>query len=146
MGFGLGAAEGAKIANPDRPVVLFTGDGSFRMNSIEMATVAENSIPLLIVIFNNHSLGMVRQLQHLFCEDRYYAINLAGPPDYVKLANAYGIHGWRADERAGFTVALKEALQKIGEKKAALIEAVIAEDEEVLPMVPSGRPIDEQII
>jgi len=146
MGFGLGAACGAKIANPQKPVVLFTGDGSFRMNCAEMATLANNKIPLLIIVFNNGVLGMVRQWQSFFYEKRYSQTTLGSFPDFLKLCDAYGVTGFRANNRESFKKALHAASEELSAGKAALIEADIDRDENVLPMVPSGKPIDEQIL
>jgi acetolactate synthase-1/2/3 large subunit len=139
MGFGLGAALGAGIANPGRPVVLFTGDGSFRMNCGEMATLSVYRIPVLIVIINNRALGMVRQWQNLFYGERYAETLLDRPPDFVKLAGAYGLAGFRADTETAFRAALDAALEKTAAREPALVEAVIDRDEWVLPMVP-GSP------
>ena len=147
MGYGLGAAAGAKFANPDRPVVLFTGDGCFRMNAGEMATLGVYGLPLLIVVFNNRALGMVRQWQNFFYEGRYSETGLAGrPPDFVKLAEAYDATGYRAGDEAAFSAVLEKALKDIAGGRPALIEALIDQDERVLPMVPGGKPIDEQIL
>lgn len=146
MGFGLGAAVGAKIANPDKPVVLFTGDGSFRMNCGEMGTLAAYGIPLLMLIVNNQVLGMVRQWQTLFYEERYAESTLDRPPDFVKLADAYGLKGYRAGDGPAFLDALGKAVADIRQGTAALIDARIHRDELVLPMVPGGKPIDEQIL
>ncbi|MDR2632588.1 MAG: biosynthetic-type acetolactate synthase large subunit [Treponema sp.] len=146
MGFGLGAAEGAKIANPDKPVVLFTGDGSFRMNCAELGTLAAYRIPLLILILDNRVLGMVRQWQTLFYERRYSETTLDRPPDFVKLAEAYGLRGYRAEDEGAFTDALAKAVAELHRGNAALIDALIPCDEQVLPMVPGGKPIDEQIL
>jgi len=146
MGFGLGAACGAKIANPKKPVALFTGDGSFRMNCAEMATLSNNNIPLLIIVFNNGVLGMLRQWQNFFIEKRYSETTLGAFPDYIKLCDAYGITGFRADNRETFKKALHSAVGELSAGRPALIEADIDRDEKVLPMVPSGKPIDEQIL
>jgi acetolactate synthase-1/2/3 large subunit len=146
MGFGLGAALGAKIANPKRPVVLFTGDGSFRMNCGEMATLQAYGVPLLIVVVNNRVLGMVRQWQNLFYEERYSETTLDRPPDFVKLAEAYGLPGYRAANDAAFGAALDRAMEDLAAGRAVLIEALLDPDEMVLPMVPGGKPIDEQIL
>jgi len=146
MGFGLGAACGTKIANPKKPVVLFTGDGSFRMNCAEMATLTNNKIPLLIIVFNNGVLGMVRQWQSFFYEKRYSQTNLGAAPDFIKLCDAYGINGFRAGDRESFKNALHCACEELSAGRSALIEADIDRDENVLPMVPSGKPIDEQIL
>ena len=146
MGFGLGAALGAKIANPEKPVVLFTGDGSFRMNSGEMATLAAYKIPVLIVLFNNRSLGMVRQLQSFFFDGRHPETALGRYLDYIKLCEAYGIRGFPAAGPDSFRKALAAATSELSKGKSALIEARIDHDEKALPMVPSGKPIDEQIL
>ncbi|GHV05999.1 acetolactate synthase [Spirochaetia bacterium] len=146
MGYGLGAAEGAKVANPKRPVALFTGDGCFRMNCAEMGTLKNYCLPILIIVFNNHTLGMVRQWQNFFYEGRYSETDLSASPDFIKLADAYGLHGYRAEDKAGFIEALNNAGKDIAAGNAALIEVIIDRDEKVLPMVPSGKPIDEQIL
>ena len=145
MGFGLGAAAGARIANKNRPVVLFTGDGCFRMNHGEMATLNTYKIPVLIVIFKNGVLGMVRQWQKLFFEGRYSETDLGLYPDFIKLSDAYGIPGFRAIDGDSFMKALSSATGELAKGRSALIEAVIDKDESVLPMVPSGEPIDRQI-
>jgi acetolactate synthase-1/2/3 large subunit len=146
MGYGLGAALGAKIANPKRPVVLFTGDGSFRMNCGELGTLNNYHIPILIVIVNNGVLGMVRQWQNLFYEERYAETVLDRPPDFVKLAEAYGLPGYRAESEGEFTEILDKAMKDLAKGNAAVIDACIDKDEKVLPMVPGGKPIDEQIL
>jgi acetolactate synthase-1/2/3 large subunit len=146
MGFGLGAAMGVKTACMDKPVVLFTGDGSFRMNCGEMATLSAYRLPILIVVFNNHVLGMVRQWQTLFYEARYSETTLERPPDFVKLADAYGVAGFRAETEGEFLIALEKAGVELCQAKPALIEAVIDRDEKVLPMVPGGKPIHEQLL
>jgi acetolactate synthase-1/2/3 large subunit len=146
MGFGLGAAAGARIANPGRPVVLFTGDGCFRMNCAELATLHTYTIPVLVIVFNNRALGMVRQWQSFFYEGRYSETGLPGSPDFVKLSLAYGIPAYRAVDRASFLEALDASIKDLASGLASVIDVCINEDEKVLPMVPSGRPIDEQIL
>ncbi|MCA1950113.1 MAG: biosynthetic-type acetolactate synthase large subunit [Treponema sp.] len=146
MGSGMGLALGAKMANPNRPVVLFTGDGSFRMNCGEMATAFMYHLPVLIIIMNNKVLGMVRQWQTLFYDERYAETTLLRPPDFCKLAAAYGLAGFRAESEAQFMEVLDKALAEIKEGRAALIEAVIDMDEQVLPMVPGGKAIDDMIL
>ena len=146
MGFGLGAAAGAKLANPGRPVVLFTGDGSFRMNSCELSTISRYGIPVLIVLINNGVLGMVRQLQKLFCGGAFSETELGETPDFPALAAAYGIGGFRAKTPEEFSAALDRAALHLAEGRSALVEAVIDKNEMVLPMVPGGRPVDEQIL
>jgi acetolactate synthase-1/2/3 large subunit len=147
MGFGLGAALGAKTANPARPVVLFTGDGCFRMNCAELATAQACRLPLLVIVFKNDALGMVRQWQNFFYGGRYSETGLDGrPPDFVQLACAYGVPGFRAGDEASFGAALDKALAALAAGTPALIEALIDKDERVLPMVPGGQPLDEQIM
>ena len=146
MGFGLGAALGAKLANPSRPVLLFTGDGSFRMNSGELATLNHYSVPILIILINNKSLGMVRQWQNVFCSGRFYETKLAANPDFCTLVGAYNIPAFRAASPPEYNTALDNALKEIAKGKAAFIEAIIDENEMVLPMVIGGRPVDEQIV
>ena len=114
MGYGLGAAIGAQIANPDRQVVNIAGDGCFRMNMNEIATAVRQKLPLVEVIVNNHVLGMVRQWQDLFYEKRYSATVLDDGVDYVKLAEAMGAKGMRATTREEFNAALEEALAADG--------------------------------
>ena len=143
MGYGTGAAMGAQVANPDRQVVHIAGDGSFRMNSTELATISHYKLPLLIVVMNNGTLGMVRQWQKMFYKGRYSETTLDRPPDFVKLADAYGVRGFRARNEGEFRAALDAAL---GERSPALIECLLDMDEKVLPMVPSGKPIDELIL
>ncbi|MDR0662867.1 MAG: biosynthetic-type acetolactate synthase large subunit [Spirochaetaceae bacterium] len=146
MGFGLGAALGAKIARPDCPIVLFTGDGSFRMNCGELATLAAYKLPVLVIILNNRTLGMVRQWQRLFYDQRYSETTLERPPDFVKLAGAYGIPAYRAKDEKSFASALDAALASTLSGCAAIIDAAIDIDELVLPMVPGGKPIDEPLL
>ncbi|MDR2481166.1 MAG: biosynthetic-type acetolactate synthase large subunit [Spirochaetaceae bacterium] len=146
MGFGLGAAFGAKIANPKKNVILFTGDGSFRMNCAELGTLAAYKIPVLIIVFNNGVLGMVRQWQKLFYEERYSETVLDRSPDLVKLAEAYGLCGMRARHSTEFIAALENAKIELSSGRACVIDAVIDSNEMVLPMVPGGKPIDEQIL
>ena len=147
MGFGMGAAIGAKTANPGCPVVLFTGDGCFRMNCAEMATMVRYNYPVLIIIFNNRVLGMVRQWQGFFYGGRYSETGLEDRgPDFIKLADAYGVAAFRAANEAAFSSALEKSLAVLASGKPALIETVIDKDERVLPMVPGGKPIDEQIM
>ncbi len=137
MGFGLGAAMGAKMGNPDETVVLCTGDGCFRMNCHELATVEHYHIPVIIVIFDNGTLGMVRQWQHLIYEERYSQTDLDRGPDFVKLAEAYGLRGVRAGTQAEFEAAFRTAVES-GE--AWVIDCAIDKDAMVHPMVPGGAP------
>lgn len=143
MGFGTGAAIGAKIAFPNRCVVHFAGDGSFRMNCNELATISHYKLPIIIVIVNNGTLGMVRQWQTLFYQKHYSHTTLDFAPDFVKLAQAYGINGARATTRDEFLQAFDKALSS---NAACVIDAVIDIDEMVLPMIPAGKPITSLIM
>ncbi|MGE5626688.1 MAG: biosynthetic-type acetolactate synthase large subunit [Solirubrobacterales bacterium] len=142
MGFGMGAAIGAKVGNMDKPVVLITGDGSYRMNCNELATVAGHNIPIVIVLFNNSTLGMVRQWQKMFSGRRYSETNVDNCLDYVKLAEAYGIEG----HRAGSMKELRDIMNncKFG-GKPVFIECTLDKDENVYPIVPPGKAINESI-
>jgi acetolactate synthase-1/2/3 large subunit len=141
MGFGLGAAIGAKIAEPKKDVVLITGDGSFRMNCNEMATLSGYGIPVLMVMFNNNALGMVRQWQKMFQEERYSETCINNDVDYVKLSEAYNIKGFRVNNEEE----LKEALKSYDGKSSVFIECLIEKDENVIPIVPPGKPIYDLI-
>lgn len=140
MGFGLGAAMGAAASDPEgRPVALVTGDGSFRMNLTELSTIGYYGIPVIIVIFNNGTLGMVRQWQTLFFGHRYSQTTLDRGPDFMKLADAYGLSGTRVNTVEAFTTAFRKAVE---EKKPCIIECMLDIDEMVAPMVAPGSPID----
>ena len=140
MGYGLGAAMGAAKSDPEgRPVALVTGDGSFRMNLTELSTIAYYEIPVIVVIFNNGTLGMVRQWQTLFFGHRYSQTTLDRGPDFMKLADAYGLKGTRVSTMDGFEAAFEAAY---AEGKPCLIECVLDIDEMVAPMVAPGSPID----
>ena len=137
MGFGLGAAIGAKLGNPDKVVVHATGDGSFRMNCNELATVQHYGVPIITVLFNNQTLGMVRQWQTLMYDHRYSQTTLDRGPDFVKLAEAYGLNGCRVSNIQDFEAAFQAALTS---DKATVIDCAIDIDEMVHPMVPGGKP------
>ena len=140
MGFGLGAAMGAAKSDPQgRPVALVTGDGSFRMNLTELSTIAYYDIPVIVVIFNNGTLGMVRQWQTLFFGHRYSQTTLDRGPDFMKLADAYGLAGTRVDNLADFSAAFAKAY---ADGKPCIIECQLDIDEMVAPMVAPGSPID----
>ena len=140
MGFGLGAAMGAAASDPEgRPVALVTGDGSFRMNLTELSTIGYYNIPVIVVIFNNGTLGMVRQWQTLFFGHRYSQTTLDRGPDFMKLAEAYGLSGTRVDTVEAFAAAFKAAVEK---REPCIIECMLDIDEMVAPMVAPGSPID----
>src|SRR3990172_432064 len=142
MGYGFPAAIGAKIAHPDKTVISISGDGSIQMNIQELATVVENHIPVKVAILNNRYLGMVRQWQELFYAERYSSTDLGSTPDFVKLAEAYGAVGLRAEKPSEVVPVLKEAL-KI--KRPVFMDFVIDRYEKVFPMVPAGAAIHEMI-
>ncbi|MBQ8130071.1 MAG: biosynthetic-type acetolactate synthase large subunit [Clostridia bacterium] len=140
MGYGLGSAMGAAAGDPEgNPVVLITGDGSFRMNLTELSTIQHYGFPVIVVIFNNGTLGMVRQWQTLFYGHRYSQTTLDRGPDFVKLADAYGIEGTRVSDLAAFAEAFAKAVR---ERKPCIIECMLDIDEMVAPMVAPGSPID----
>jgi acetolactate synthase-1/2/3 large subunit len=143
MGFGFPAAMGAKVACPRCDVVNIAGDGSFLMNSQELATVVENKINVVSCIFNNGYLGMVKQWQDLFFQKRRSAVKLGKSPDFVKLAEAYGAWGDRAVRPSEIAPKLREAL-RCG--KPAVLDIPIDPDEHALPMVPTGGRLDEPIL
>ncbi|MBO5137663.1 MAG: biosynthetic-type acetolactate synthase large subunit [Spirochaetaceae bacterium] len=143
MGYGTGAAIGAQVANPDKNVVHIAGDGSFRMNCNELATISHYKLPIIIIVVNNGVLGMVRQWQNLFYDKRYSETTLDFGPDFVKLAEAYGIAGFRADTEDEFVKVFAEAAKS---GKPAVIDCSMNIDEMVLPMVPAGKPIDELLL
>jgi acetolactate synthase-1/2/3 large subunit len=135
MGFGLGAAIGSQVGNPGKTVVHVTGDGSFRMNCNELATVEHYGLPIITVLFNNQALGMVRQWQTLIYGKRYSQTTLDRGPDFVKLAEAYGIKGARVTSREDFEKVFSDA---VASKKPCVIDCAIDIDEMVHPMVPGG--------
>ena len=138
MGFGLGAAIGAQVGNPEKLVMHLTGDGSFRMNENELATVEHYGLPVVTVIFNNRALGMVRQWQTLTCAGRHSQTDLDRGPDFVKLAGAYGLRGRRVSSVEEFEDALREA---IACGRGYVIDCAIDTDEMVRPMVGGGSDI-----
>ncbi|MDD6305477.1 MAG: biosynthetic-type acetolactate synthase large subunit [Clostridiales bacterium] len=138
MGYGLGAAIGAQIANPDKQVINIAGDGCFRMNMNEIATAVREELPLIEIVVNNHVLGMVRQWQDLFYEKRYSATVLDDGVDFVKLAEAMGATGYRATTQEEFKKALQLALES---KTPVLIDCIIDCDDKVWPMVAPGAAI-----
>ncbi len=140
MGYGLGAALGAKVSNPDKTVINIAGDGGFRMNMNELATAVRNNIPVIEIIINNHVLGMVRQWQTLFYGKRYSHTVLDDGVDFVKLAKAMGCVAYKADSVKEFRKVLNKALN---EKKPVVIDCRIDKDENVYPMVAPGESISK---
>ena len=162
MGYGLPAALGAKIGNPDKTVVLITGDGGLQMNMQELATAVVCGLPVIICVLNNGWLGNVRQWQEMFFDHRYSATCLRrrsscpavcqepGPdcppytPDFIKLAESFGITGIRVTKEEEIQPALQTA--EASKDAPVLIEFLIAWDDNVLPIVPPGSPIDHMIL
>ena len=140
MGYGLGAAIGAQVANPHKKVINIAGDGCFRMNMNELATASRQNLPLIEVIINNHVLGMVRQWQTLFYNEHYSATILDDGVDFVKLSEAMGAESRRVTSREEFEAVFAEALEC---KKPFVIDCIIDSDDKVWPMVAPGAPINE---
>jgi len=143
MGFGLPSAIGAQMGCPDRLVISINGDGGMQMCAQELAVCAINNIPVKIVVINNRVLGMVRQWQEIIYENRESHIDLAGSPDFVKLAEAYGVKGLRATTKEEARKVWQEALDTPG---PVLVEFVVPKGENVYPMVTQGNTIDDMIM
>lgn len=143
MGFGLGAAIGSKVANPNKRVLLITGDGSFGMNCNELTTVAKYKLPITILLMNNNTLGMVRQWQCLFNEKRYSETDIDENVDYMQLVKAYGIKGFKVRN----IEELKSILLDIKDYDGpSLVECIIDKDEGVFPIIPPGKAIDQLVL
>ncbi|MDD4250553.1 MAG: biosynthetic-type acetolactate synthase large subunit, partial [Methanosarcina sp.] len=140
MGYGFPAAMGAKVGRPDKTVINISGDGSFQMNSQELATVVQNDIPVVTVILNNGYLGMVRQWQELFYDRRYSCTCIKGSVDFVKLAEAYGALGLRAEKPSEVRPAIEEAVRS---GRPAIVDVIVECEANVYPMVPAGAAINE---
>ncbi len=142
MGFSLPAAMGASFGRPGVPVVSISGDGGFQMNSQEMMTIVEHKLPIKIFVINNGFLGMVRQWQELFWRRRYSHVGLQNP-DFVKLAEAYGCPGYRVQHPSE----VEEVIRKAFERRdgPVLVEFVVAQEDNVYPMIPAGQTVNEII-
>ena len=143
MGFGLGAAIGAQVSHPDKVVLHITGDGGFRMNCNELATEQYYNLPIINIVFNNGTLGMVRQWQELFYDANYVATDMKGQPDFVKLADAYGAEGYRITTEEELEGLLPKALAS---PRTAVIDVLVDREENVSPIVPAGASLDEMLI
>ena len=143
MGYGLGAAMGAKTARPDATVVNAAGDGSFRMNCAELATLSHYKIPVVELIFDNRTLGMVRQWQKLFYGNRFSQTDVDPDIDYAKLAEAFGVKAYRIASKSEIEPVLREALAL---NAPVLVDCVVSKDENVLPMVPAGKSVEDPIL
>jgi acetolactate synthase-1/2/3 large subunit len=142
MGFGLPAAMGAKVGCPDATVVCLAGDGSVQMNMQELATCAQESIDIKVVIMNNGYLGMVRQWQELFWDRRYSQVDMGDFPDFVKLAEAYGATGVRLTRSAGLVEALREAIATPG---PVMVDVRVGREENVYPMISPGQAARDMV-
>ncbi len=142
MGYGLGAAVGAAVANPDKRVILFTGDGSFHMNLNELATVCSYHLPITVVVMNNQVLGMVRQWQKLFYGRRFSQTDPHRATDFVAVAQGFGVKGLRIHHDGEVETVLKQAF---ADRDPVVIDCRISPDENVLPMIPPGKTADDMI-
>ena len=142
MGFGLPAAMGAAVGNPEVPSVLLTGDGSFQMNTQELATCREHDIPVKVVIMNNGYLGMVRQWQELFWDRRYSNVDMGSWPDWVKLAEAYGATGVRLTDKTTLRRDLRSAIETPG---PVVVDVRVTREENTYPMIPAGAAAREMV-
>ena len=143
MGYGFPAAIGAQMAMPGSLVIDIAGDGSIQMNIQELATAAAYKLPVKIVVLNNRYLGMVRQLQEFFYAGRYAAVDIETQPDFVKLAEAYGLEGYRVTSPQALLPTLRQAFAS---PNAALIDVQIGRQENVYPMVPAGLSLEEMLL
>jgi len=139
MGYEVPAAMGAQLGRPDRVVWSVAGDGGFQMTMSELATIVENNLPVKFALFNNGNLGMVRQWQDVFYNKDYFATWWTRNPDFVKLAEAFGMLGIRVTERDQSIDAIKQAMDHSG---PVLVEFVVVEEENVYPMIPPGLTTD----
>lgn len=139
MGFALPAAIGAKIANPDREVICVAGDGGIQMNIQELAVIKQEKLPLKVLLLNNNYLGMVRQWQEMFYEERYSFVDLVNP-DFIALAQAYGIKARQVSKPEELEAAVDEFLAS---KEAYFLEVIVEKREKVFPMIPAGSAVDE---
>ncbi|MRX74210.1 acetolactate synthase large subunit [Bacillus lacus] len=140
MGFGLPSAIGAQLANPKADVIAIVGDGGFQMTLQELSVIKELNLPVKILLLNNKSLGMVRQWQEIFYEERYSHSVFSSQPDFIQLASAYGMKGVQISKKEELDTTLKEALTA---KEAVLIEVRVCEEENVFPMIAPGKGLHE---
>ncbi|MEC9309803.1 MAG: biosynthetic-type acetolactate synthase large subunit [Chloroflexota bacterium] len=142
MGFEVPAALGAKLARPDKIVWSIAGDGGFQMTMCDLATAVENNIDVKFAILNNGTLGMVRQLQDLFYENGFVASLYSGNPDFVKLADAYGIAGIKVTDKSQVAAAIQKAMDTPG---PVIVDFIVKQDEHVFPMIPAGESVNEMM-
>ena len=144
MGFGFPAAIGAQFARPDATVIAIAGDGGFQMTLCELATAVIHKLPIKILVLNNHYLGMVRQWQELFFDDRKSGVDLEGNPDFAKLAEAYGAVGLNVKRPADVRKVLERAMEI--NDRPVLINAECIKTENVFPMIPAGAALEDMLI
>ena len=144
MGFGLPGAIGAQIGRPDATVIAVVGDGGIQMVIGELATAAIQKLPIKILIIDNQCLGMVRQWQEIFYENRYSGIHLDGSPDFVKLAESYGIKGYRITESEHIDPVFKDAFAY--NQGPCIIHAVVLQEDNVWPMIPAGKSARHMVL
>jgi acetolactate synthase-1/2/3 large subunit len=144
MGFGLPSAIGAQFANPDKTVVSVVGDGGFQMTLYELSTAVIHKLPIKVLLINNRYLGMVRQWQNLFYSNRLSGVDLEGNPDFVKLAEAYGMKGFRIRRSADVRRIMGNALAY--NDGPCIIDVEVDKEDNVFPMVPAGASLSEMII
>jgi acetolactate synthase-1/2/3 large subunit len=142
MGFEVPAALGAKVGRPDRTVWSIAGDGGFQMTMCDLATAVENNIAVKFAILNNGTLGMVRQWQDLFYNKDYCATVYTANPDFVKLADAFGIPGLRVKDKSQVAPAIEQAMNTPG---PVVVDFIIKQDENVYPMIPAGESVKEMM-
>ena len=143
MGFGMPSAIGAQFGRPDDTVISIVGDGGFQMTMFELATAAIHKLPIKIILMNNHYLGMVRQWQDMFYDERYSGVDLEGNPDFVELAKAYGILGLNLKRPADMQKILTRALEHPG---PVIVNVEVVKHEEVYPMVPPGKTLEDTVM
>ncbi|NLO01745.1 MAG: acetolactate synthase large subunit, partial [Bacteroidales bacterium] len=139
MGFGLPASMGAQIGAPDRKVVTCIGDGGFQMTIQELGTIAQNKLPIKIIVLNNHFLGMVRQWQQLFFEKRYSFTELQNP-DFITIAKGFGIDGSSVENRDHLEASIQKMIDHDG---PYVLEVTIEKEDNVFPMVPAGASVSD---
>jgi acetolactate synthase-1/2/3 large subunit len=142
MGFEVPAALGAKVGRPDKTVWSIAGDGGFQMTMCDLATAVENNIDVKFAILNNGTLGMVHQWQDMFYKKDYFATVYTGNPDFVKLAEAYGITGIRVNDKSEVVGAIQQAMETPG---PVVVDFIVKEDENVFPMIPAGESVQEMM-
>ena len=142
MGFEVPGAMGAQVGRPDKVVWSVAGDGGFQMTMAELATMVENNIPVKFAIMNNRYLGMVRQWQEIFYKKSYVATHYTHNPDFVKLAEAFGLLGIRVTEKSQVMAAITQAMEHDG---PVIVDFMVEEEENVYPMIPSGATVHDMI-